>query len=241
MPQWDAPETASKQIYETLREMIETEELPPKETVPPIRQLMAQFGAASQTVQRAIRDLREAGLVTTNPSSKTIVRDRPKLIERSIVYTRAPELGRAIDYGAKTELIQLEEVPARPYVAELFAVPVGTPVQIRRRLMRRDGEPAEIVSSFYPVDIARGTELAADRPLKGGSPAALQRLGYECARAPEWVHTRLPLRSERQLLQMPSENPVLRLLRAVRVADGATIEVIEMIMKGDGVVLFYDL
>lgn len=241
MPRWDAPETLSKQIYESLREQIETEALPPGETVPPIRQLMGDFGAASHTVQRAIRDLRDAGLVVTSPSSKTVVRDRPKLVERSIVYTRAAAPGETIDYGAKTELLQLEEVPARPYIAELLDVPDGTPVLLRRRLMRRDGRPVEIVASYYPAEVARGTELAKEKPLKGGSPGALKRLGYECAKSPEWVHARLPLRSETQLLQMSPLSPVLRLLRAVRTVDGRPVEAMEMVMQGDGVVLFYDL
>lgn len=241
MPQWDAPMTLSKQIYESLREKIETEELAPNATVPPIRQLMEEFGAANHTVQRAMRELRAAGLVITSPSSKTVVRDRPKLVERSIVYTRAPAQGESIDYGAKTELLQLAEVPARPYIAELLEVEAGTSVLMRRRLMRRDGVPTEIVASFYPTDIAAGTELASERPLKGGSPGALKRLGYECEKSPEWVHARLPLRSEVEILQTSPESPVLRLLRAIRTASGRPVEAIEMVMKGDDVVLFYDL
>ena len=241
MPHWDTPETPSKQIFEALREQIETEELPPGEKVPSVRALMETHGASSHTVQRAVRELREARLIVTTPNSGSVVRSRPTVVERSIIYTRAPAPGEPSRYGAKTELLHLGRVKVPAYIAELLDVERGADVVQRRRLLRNDGSPTEIVTSYYPLEVAEGTELASEKPLKGGSPGALERLGYVCSKTIEWVQGRLPLRSEVQLLEMPPSVPVLRLLRVVYADGDRPIEAIEMVMNAEGKLLRYDM
>lgn len=241
MADWDAPEAPYRQIYESLRERIETEQLKPGDRLPSARVLMDEFGAASHTVQRAIRALRDAQLVKSVPNRGVYVRERPLTVERSVTYTKAPQPGEPSRYKAKSVLIALEPVAAPAYIAERLGVERGTEVLLRRRLMERDGKPVEIVASYYPMDIAAGTELAADAPLKGGSPAALERLGFAAERTTEWVFARLPLQAEAALLRVPPTTPMLRLLRAVFAVDGRPVEAIEMVMDGERNVLRYDL
>jgi len=241
MADWDAPEAPYRQIYESLRERIETEQLKPGDRLPSARALMDEFAAASHTVQRAIRALRDAQLVKSIPNRGVYVRERPLTVERSATYTKAPEPGEPSRYGAKSKLIALEPVPAPAYIAERLGIERGTEVLLRRRLMERDGTPVEIVASYYPMEIAAGTELSSEAPLKGGSPAALERLGYPAERTTEWVFARLPLQAEVSLLRIAPTTPMLRLLRTVFAEDGRPVEAIEMVMDGERNVLRYDL
>ncbi len=241
MAEWDAPDTPYRQIVEALREKIETEELVPGDKLPPNRALMHQFSAGSQTVQRAVRILREAGLVESRGTSGVFVRRPPQAIQRSASFTKAPAPGERVPYKATSHILHLGLVPARPYVADRLGVDVGEAVFLRRRLMMRDGLPVEIVSSFYPASLAEGTELASEKSLTGGSPAALERLGFACVKTTEWVFTRMPLREEIELLQITGNAPVLRLLRVVFAAGDRPVEVIEMIMDGKRNVLRYDM
>lgn len=234
------PELPYIQIAEAMREQIETGQLKPGDKLPSNRELMVEFGAGTQTVQRAVRALKEAGLVESRASRGVFVRPRPKSVERSADYTNAPKKG-GVSYGAKSRRLLIGTVPAVPYVAEAFGVPTDTPVVCRARLMVRNDEPIELVTSWYPMDVADGTELAEDRGLKGGSPAALERLGVGGVRSTEWVYTRLPLRNEVQLLRLIPTHPVFRILRTVFAADDRPVEVIEMILSGDVNVLRYDL
>lgn len=234
------PELPYVQIAEAIRELIETGRLKPGDKLPSNRALMADYGAGTQTVQRAVRVLKEAGFVESRASRGVFVRPRPKSVERSATYTNAPKSGK-IDYGQDTLSRTVGPVPAAPYVAELLGIPDGTTVICRARVMGREGRPVELVSSFYPMDVAEGTELAADRGLKGGSPAALERLGLGGVRTTEWVYTRLPFPSEVKALGIRSDQPVFRLLRTVFAAEDRPVEALEMVMSGDANVLRYDL
>lgn len=234
------PELPYVQIAEAMREQIETGQLKPGDKLPSNRKLMDDFSAGTQTVQRAVRALKEAGLVESRASRGVYVRPRPKSVERSANYTNAPKKG-GISYGAKSRRLLIGPVPAVAYVAEAFGIAVDMPVMCRARLMVRDDEPIELVTSWYPMEIADGTELAEDRGLKGGSPAALERLGVGGVRSTEWVYTRLPLRNEIQLLHLTPGHPVFRILRTVFTADGRPVEVLEMILNGDQHVLRYDM
>lgn len=63
---WDAVATH-------LAARIETGDLPPGARLPGERDLAAEYGVALMTARRAIRDLRERGLVRTLPSKGTFV------------------------------------------------------------------------------------------------------------------------------------------------------------------------
>lgn len=234
------PELPYIQIMEDVREQIETGQLKPGDKLPSNRKLMADYNAGTQTVQRAVRALKDAGLVESRAARGVFVRPRPKSVERSADYTNVPKKG-GVSYGAESRRLFVGTVPAVGYVAEAFDIAVDTPVVCRARLMVRNDEPIEMVTSWYPTDVADGTELAADRGLKGGSPAALDRLGIGGVRATEWVYTRLPLRREVELLRLTSSQPVFRILRTVYTVGDRPVEVIEMILSGDRHVLRYDL
>jgi GntR family transcriptional regulator len=234
------PDLPYIQIAEAMREQIETGQLKPGDKLPSNRALMDEYSAGTQTVQRAVRALKEAGLVDTRASRGVYVRPRPKSVERSANYTNAPKAG-GISYGATSRRLSVGTIPAPPYVAEAFGFEVDTMVVRRARLMVRNDEPIELVTSWYPMDVADGTELAEDRGLKGGSPAALDRLGLGGVRSSEWVFTRLPFRSEIKLLRIAPTRPVFRILRTVFAAGDRPVEVIEMVLSGDLHVLRYDM
>jgi GntR family transcriptional regulator len=236
----DSPELPYIQIAEAMREQIETGQLKPGDKLPSNRALMNKWNAGSQTVQRAVRALKEAGLVETRASRGVFVRSRRKSVERSADYTNAPKKG-GVSYGAKSQRLLVGPVPAVPYVAEAFGVEVDTTVLCRARLMVRNDEPIELVTSWYPMDVADGTELAEDRGLKGGSPAVLDRLGHGGVRSSELVYTRMPLPREIKLLWLAPTTPVFRILRTVFAADDRPVEVLEMILSGDVNVLRYDM
>ncbi len=60
-------------VAEHLAARIEAGDLPPGARLPGERDLAAEYGVALMTARRAIRDLRERGLVRTLPSKGTFV------------------------------------------------------------------------------------------------------------------------------------------------------------------------
>jgi DNA-binding GntR family transcriptional regulator len=63
-------------VAEHIAARIEAGDLPPGARLPGERDLAAEYGVALMTARRAIRDLRERGLVRTLPSKGTFVTKR---------------------------------------------------------------------------------------------------------------------------------------------------------------------
>ncbi|MBB5082988.1 GntR family transcriptional regulator [Nonomuraea endophytica] len=69
IPRW-------KQLYEILAERIKTGEYSPGERMPSITALMNEFGLAVATTQKAVAQLREDGLIYTEPGLGSFVADQ---------------------------------------------------------------------------------------------------------------------------------------------------------------------
>src|SRR5690348_16339938 len=88
--------------------------------------------------------------------------------------------------GAGTQrLVDVGEVSASPAVADALGLNTGEPVIIRRRVMLFDDHPVELVESYYPPALARGTRLAEPRKIRGGAVALLAELGHQPKRVQE--------------------------------------------------------
>ncbi|MBR7835370.1 UTRA domain-containing protein, partial [Actinospica durhamensis] len=83
-------------------------------------------------------------------------------------------------------ILVARRVPAER-VARLLGIAPDEPAVLRRRLVTLDGVPVEVSDSWYPARVADGTQLAEDRPIKGGAVRALAERGYLAARHVEEV------------------------------------------------------
>jgi GntR family transcriptional regulator len=229
-------------IADEIRARIKSGELRPGDKLAPMRRMIEEFGVTSQTVQAAIRRLSLAGLVETRQGSGTYVRTSVEMTERSADYTRPLQPGEPLPHKDKTRLTEVGPTGAPEFVADLLDCSPGDVVLARRRTMvRMDVGPVELVTSYYPMDIAQGSALATMRLVKGGSPTELARLGFPPGPATEWVYARMPSPDEARDLNLRATTPVFRLVRQVRTAEGRPIEVIEQVMSGDRYVMRYDL
>lgn len=231
----------SRQIADELLARIAAGELKPGDKMPTVRELMAQTGASINTVGRALRELKDRGL-TQRDGRNSIVRKPVEVVERSAEYTKPRADDQDALYQDRTRLTEVGPTGAPDYVARLLGIEEGDAVIVRRRTMiRNEVDPVELVTSYFPIHIASGTELAGRGGLSKGSPTALARLGFPPESSTEWVSCRLPTPDEAEKLRLAATAPVLRLLRQLRMADGTPVEVTEMVMPGEGNVLRYEL
>jgi GntR family transcriptional regulator len=138
-------------------------------------------------------------------------------------------------------LLSVDEVAASVAVADMLGLDAGEPVVVRRRLMLFDDRPVELVDSYYPVTIARGTRLAESRKIPGGAVALLVGLGHPPRRVREDVSARLPTQHERTTLQLSDPSCVLVLSRVLLTENDLPIEASVMTMVADGRRLRYEL
>ncbi|MGW4528967.1 GntR family transcriptional regulator [Amycolatopsis sp. NPDC004378] len=149
----------------------------------------------------------------------------------------------AAQHGGKgtQRLVDVGQVSARGPVAEALGVGAGETVVVRRRIMLFNDRPVELVESYYPLAIARGTGLAERRKIRGGAVALLAELGHRPQRVREDVVARLATAEERAELTLDDPACVLQLSRVLYDQDDVPVEASVMTMVAEGRRLRYEL
>ena len=221
------------QVIEELRRRIESGEYPPGSLLPSEHQLSDEFQITRATVVRALRVLRDDGWIETQQGKGSFVRGRPALAgleaqrpgEEALNRDEAREQGDLIEAGVSTP---------PPRVSALLGSPDDTEVLARRRLIRREGEPSEIVTWWIPASLADGTDLASADPLHGGVRAHLaRRKGIRIDHVIEQVTARHPTGREAKLLEVGKTAAMLAVYVTARQASGEAVLVLEVVMPGD--------
>ncbi|MGK5641002.1 GntR family transcriptional regulator [Streptomyces sp. URMC 126] len=241
MTRWKDPRPAHQQIAARIRDQIMSGRLEPASKLPSTQQLMDEYGVVGTTVQKALRLLKAEGIVVGRPGKGVFVREEPNhVIEpASSMPPSAPGApywwtrhAAARERTGTNRILEVSDVPAPDDVAAALELPRGARTVLRKRLMLLDDEPAELVHSYYPADLARGTRLADRRRIPGGSPTLLTEIGVPPGEFVDRVSVRPPTSEEFVALELPGEVPVLRIFRVVRSDHGRPIEVTVMVKAG---------
>ena len=149
----------------------------------------------------------------------------------------------AAQHGGKgtQQLLRVEEIIAPATVAGVLGLVAGEPVVVRGRVMLFDGDPVELVESYYPASIARGTRLADSRKIPGGAVAHLCDLGHQPRHVREDVSARLATAAEQTVLQLNEPSCVLLLNRVLTTDNGLAVEASVITMAAEGRRLRYEL
>ncbi|MFI6644712.1 GntR family transcriptional regulator [Streptomyces sp. NPDC050504] len=230
-----------ERIAADLRDEIMGGDLAPGAKLPSTTQLKDRFGASNATIQKAIQLLKEEELVVGRAGAAVTVREnRQRTVRPASSLDPAgpgepyPWLAELAKLGAdpRSTLLDVGEVRPPADVAAALGLADGEHAQFRSQVLSIDGEPAELVTSYYPLAIARGTPLAERRKIKGGTPTLLAELGHPPRLGVDRVSARVPTQEEYRLLRLPGDLPVLRTLRVVYGDDRRPVEVTVMVKAG---------
>ncbi|MEU9231803.1 GntR family transcriptional regulator [Streptomyces subrutilus] len=228
-------------IAADLRDEIMNGELPAGAKLPSTARLKDRFDASNATIQKAVQLLKDEELAIGRAGAAVTVREtRQRTVRPAESLTRAaagaayPWLTEAVEGRsvARSSLLSVEEVHVAGDVAAALGLPEGGWAVRRRQLISIDGEPAELVSSYYPVAIARGTALAEARRIRGGSPTVLAELGFPPRRSVDRISARVATQEQYTALRLPGDLPVLRTLRTVYSDDDRPVEATVMVKAG---------
>ncbi|MGW7007405.1 GntR family transcriptional regulator [Streptomyces sp. NPDC054933] len=207
-----------------IRAEIMSGDLAPGSSLPSTTQLKERFAASSATVQKALGLLKDEGLVVGRPGAAVTVREHRQLTIRPAAYLVPaasgepyPWVAEASARGARghSQVLEVGETVPPADITEALRLPTGGTALLRAQVLYLEDEPVELVHSYYPLDIARGTEMMARRRIKGGTPALLASRGYPPRRTVDKVSARVPTQEQYTLLRLPGNLPVLRTLRVV--------------------------
>ncbi|MBP5939050.1 GntR family transcriptional regulator [Streptomyces acidiscabies] len=230
-----------ERIAADLRDEIMSGDLQPGANLPSTQQLRDRFEVANATVQKALQVLKDERLAVGRPGSAVTVRPhRQETIRPADTGRPAPPgeqyswLTAATSKGRRgsIELLEVAEVRPPVDVAAALRLDKNGMAVLRRQVLSYDGSPVELVKSYYPVELARGTAMAERRKIRGGTPALLAEMGYPPRHTVDRVSARVPTQEQFEALRLPSDLPVLRTFRVVYSDDERPIEVTVMAKAG---------
>lgn len=235
------PRPLHARIAADLRDEIMSGDLAPGSKLPSTSRLKSRFDASNATIQKAVQLLKDEGLALGRAGAAVTVRDTRQRTVRpagslapAVDGAAYPWLSEASEpaRAAQSTLLAVETVPAVGDVAAALGFPEGSPAVCRRQMITIEGEPAELVSSYYPPYLAHGTALAEFRRIRGGTPTLLTELGFAPRRSVDRLSARVATQEQYTALRLPGDLPVLRTLRTVYSEEGRPIEVTVMVKAG---------
>jgi GntR family transcriptional regulator len=219
-------------LAQTIQGRIEDGTYAPGSRVPSENQLVQAFGMSRPTVVRALELLKRDGWLESRQGYGTIVRGRPAVVEQKD--RRGTEALTRDESQVPGRLIVVENTPVPVRVASVLGLPKRAQVLMRRFLVEEDGEPVELVSSYFPAGLVEGTELASSDPLGGSTRTHLEsRKKVRFDHVTERVSARLPESSEAELLDLPAGVPVLSVLVIAYDASGQALQVSDVLLPAD--------
>jgi DNA-binding GntR family transcriptional regulator len=220
------------QVVGEIKRRIEKGIYPAGSLLPSEHQLVDEFGVSRPTIVKALGELRQDGWIDTQQGKGSFVRGRPALAgaERTRPAHEVLELPEAEVSG---ELVQAGVKLAPPHVIALLGLKPGDRAFVRQRLLTDEGEPVELASSWLPLELAAGTDLASPDLLNESIRHHLQaRKKIRLDHAVEQITARHPEGEEAALLRVAPDAPVLSVIVTAYDATARPIQVSDLVLPG---------
>ncbi|MDA0564830.1 GntR family transcriptional regulator [Streptomonospora sp. S1-112] len=220
------------QIVQAIQTRIEDGTYPVGTMLPSEARLVREFGSGRSTVVRALQILSMQGWIEREHGRGSFVKGVPAHgAERSHAGASAFD---APENAGDTTVTAAGRAAAPAVVAEALNVPENSPLIRRQRVILDEGSPSELVTLWFPLDIASGTDLGDTGVIAIGAREHLQALKQvRPARITERLSARLATVEERRLLATEEGAPVLAILATVLNAENAPIAVADIVLPGD--------
>ncbi|WP_333769825.1 GntR family transcriptional regulator [Streptomyces sp. IBSBF 2435] len=230
-----------ERIAADLRDEIMSGDLEPGASLPSTQRLKERFDASNATVQKALQVLKDERLVVGRAGAAVTVREHRQETVRPADTGQPAAPGEQYRWltvagsrGKRGSIQLLDVTEVRPPAEVAVALDLGETgtAFLRRQILSWDGQPVELVNSYYPAELARGTAMAEPRKIRGGTPALLAEMGYPPRQTVDRVSARVPTQEQYESLQLPSDLPILRTFRVVYSTKERPIEATLMAKAG---------
>lgn len=209
------------QVATQLRQQITEGMHAPDRALPSIRELATEWGVSEVTMQKALRVLKEEGLVESRPGVGIVVRASRTACRAQDRYSIARRTGRMLAENERSEITTaVADAPAD--VRAALNLSEGAQAIRRHRVIFRDDAAVETCNSWFPATVAEAAPrlLDAER-IDGGSGRYLaEALGKSLTYAEETITARLATPQEAGELAQSEPLAVLVVRHAVVDADG---------------------
>lgn len=169
-------------IFEELREKIIEGQYAPGEQLPSEYDLGEIFNVSRTTIRKAIANLANQGLVTSQRGKGVFVRESSKItlsLSNPLTSFEADLACQGIVGNAST--IELEEIQASPDIELRLNLLSGeSQVYRQRQIISVDESPLALDTAYFPLDVGK---VLAEQLQSGFTYAVLDRYGFTLKRA----------------------------------------------------------
>lgn len=134
---------------------------------------------------------------------------------------------------ASREMLFIGPEPASEHVAACLRIGPGEEVIARRKLMRANGVPVRIATSFFRADPFADTRIAEPEFVRPSLQSALESLGYSFGHAEETLTARRATPFEAETLELTGDQIVVQVLRASFSTEETPVHTLETICAAD--------
>ncbi|GAA2131955.1 GntR family transcriptional regulator [Kitasatospora kazusensis] len=219
----------------------------PESKVPSISELCVEHGLSEQPVRQALRVLTAEGLVEGRPGSGTYVRARPaqvRMARGNYHSASSPFAAESTARGVEPSWTgRTQKTYATTSLAARLGVAGGDPLTQSQYVFRTDGKAVQLATSWEPVAVTEGTDVALPEfgPLAGcGVVERLARIGLTVTRVTEDVAARPALEAEADRLGIPLGATVLSIERT-HWAGELAVETADIVLAADNFRLAYEI
>ncbi|WP_107409886.1 GntR family transcriptional regulator [Streptomyces luteocolor] len=231
----------AERIAAEIRQQIMSGEWEPGMRVPTNAKLTEQYSTSNVTVQRAVQILKDEKFLEGQTGVGVFVRSKAAQTIIPASYMPPSEPGQPYRWlseatkrhqNGKYKMLKVGEVAPPKQVAKAMRLDENGTAMLRSRIGFLDDQPAELVHSYYPIELAQGTRLADRRLIPGGSPALLNEMGYPTRSQDDALAARSATTEEYVHLEIPRDIPVIEVFRIVYSDDQRPIEVSILVKPG---------
>ncbi len=214
------------------------EDLEPGAAIPPERELCARFEVSRMTVRRAIDELVREGHLDRQHGRGTFV-SRPK-IAQPLTMTSFSEDMRRRGYVPGSRTLSVRRRPAGAQLAWRLEISPSAKVFEATRLRLADEQPMAIETLNLPLEIV--PDLTADDLVNASLYELLEsRYGIVLGSGRQTIEPTVTDETESELLGVPLHTPAFLFERTSRQTDGAAVEFVRSVYRGDRYQLVADL
>lgn len=205
-------------VKNCLLEKINT--MAPNEKLPSERDLIEEFGFSRPTIQKALSDLENEGIIYRRPRQGSFVSERR--LHKSLDSLQSfPEDLRSSGDVPSTRLIAFEIIEASETVARKLHLKTGDPVYYLVRLRHKNGDPIIYDYSYYaPFAIQDAScEVFVDSIY-----SFMEQRGMKISMAEKTVDAILPPKEIAEALKLRDDEPVIKIEMVAYLSDGRPFE-----------------
>lgn len=226
------PRARYRQVADELRDAIKRGEYPPGTALPSQPDLARKYRLNQTSINRAIALLRADGLVRVEHGRGAFVQEIPtvKRVRRiprpgATGSSFADEMRKA-GLVPRAPLVDLSTVEVPAHIAEHLHITAGDLAVRRTRHMFASDRPVQLATSYIPLPVAGGEDIALPDTGPTGLYRRLADRGYPVARFVEEIEARQPRADEAEFLDLTEAQNVLEVTRIAYTKDNLPIEAV---------------